>query len=205
MLSASAQTALVEVLDRARAQGFVGPAPAGDHLGHALGFTGVSPPATAVDLGSGAGFPGLVLALAWPASRWVLLDANQRRTAFATAAVDRLGLDGRVVVLCERAEEAGRRAELRGASDVVVARGFGQPAVTAECGAPLLAQGGHLVVSEPPGGSVTRWPAAPLATLGLVASGAWRDKFSFQALRQEEACPDRYPRRVGVPRKRPLF
>ena len=86
-----------------------------------------------------AGLPGLVLVGMWPDCRATLLDAGERRCAFLAEAVDRLGLggpgDGRAVP----AEEAGRRPDLRGGFDLVVARSFGPPAVTAECGAPFLA------------------------------------------------------------------
>ena len=105
-----------------------------------------------------------------------------------------------------RAEELARRADLRGRFDLVVARGFGPPAVTAECGAGFLVVGGRLVVSEPPGGRPDRWPAEGLAPLGLEPGRrSRRAGASYQVLRQATACPDRYPRRVGIPAKRPLF
>jgi 16S rRNA (guanine527-N7)-methyltransferase len=147
----------------------------------------------------------LVLALHWPDSRWVLLDASHRRTTFLDDAVRRLGLADRVEVRCQRSEEAGRDPVLRGRADLVTARGFGSPAVTAESAAPLLVVGGHLVVSEPPGGQPERWPEDSLRQLGLVPNGRWTDPIAVQRLRQSELCPDRYPRRAGIPAKRPLF
>jgi 16S rRNA (guanine527-N7)-methyltransferase len=76
--------------------------------------------------------------------------------------------------------------------------------VTAECAAPLLAVGGLLVVSEPPDGR--RWPASALEPLGMAVEGMVRGAAgTFQRLRQVTPCPDRYPRRVGIPAKRPLF
>jgi 16S rRNA (guanine527-N7)-methyltransferase len=101
----------------------------------------------------------------------------------------------------------------RGRYDLVVARGFGPPAVTAECAAPFLELGGRLVVSDPPdeppdrgeGGGSRRWPTAPLAALGLAPERSFAQPYHYQALRQVAPCPDRYPRRTGVPRKRPLF
>ena len=145
--------------------------------------------------------------MAWPDSRWVLVDAGERRVAFLGAAVVALGLEERVSVVEGRAEELARRADLRGRFDLVVARGFGPPAVTAECGAGFLVVGGRMVVSEPPGGRPARWPVSGLARLGLepepVACEAGGT--SYQVLRQATPCPDRYPRRVGIPAKRPLF
>lgn len=134
------------------------------------------------------------------------MDAGGRRVEFLLEAVATLGLDGRVDVVEGRAEELARRDGLRGRFDLVVARGFGPPAVTAECGCGFLAVGGRLVVSEPPGGRPDRWPAEGLAALGLEpAATVTTGGMSYAVLRQTTACPDRYPRRVGIPSKRPLF
>ena len=191
------------VLEEARALGFLGPAPVGPHVEHARGFAAAAgaPPGRACDLGSGGGLPGLVLALGWPASSWVLLDANRRRSAFLARAVASLGLEQRVEVHCARAEEAGREPGVRAAFDLVVARSFGPPPATAECAAPLLRVGGRLVVSEPPE-PAERWPAAGLALLGLRRLPG---PPAYAVLEQAEPCPDRFPRRTGIPAKRPLF
>lgn len=212
--------ALVPVLERARQVGFLGPGPVGAHIRHALGFAAVVGPAPArlLDLGSGGGVPGLVLALYWPAAEVVLLDANQRRAGALEGAVSGLGLAGRVEVVRSRAETAGRDGRWRERFDVVVARGFGAPAVTAECASPLVSVGGLLVVSEPPtvGGASelatiggdepgSRWPTSPLGALGLVPRPPERLEHSFQVLDKTGPCPARFPRRVGMPGKRPLF
>lgn len=134
----------------------------------------------------------------------MLLEGGTTRAAFLEWAVDQLGLSGRVSVVAARAEEAGRTG-LRGAFDLVVARSFGPPAVTAECGSPFLREGGALVVAEPPGGTPGRWERDGLAQLGLVASESVVEPTAYQVLVQREPCPPRYPRRVGIPAKRPLF
>lgn len=197
------------VLEEARRRGLLGPGPVVPHLTHALGFAlalGSPPSGPAVDLGSGGGLPGLALALVWPASRWVLLDAGQRRAAFLVEAVSDLGLGSRVEVVRGRAEEVGRQPERRGRHALVVARSFGPPAVTAECAAPLLAIGGWLVVSEPPEAAASRWPLHAVHTLGLTPTATVRvDGGTYQVCEQRVACPDRFPRRPGVPEKRPLF
>ena len=203
--------ALVEVLEEGRRRGLLGPGPVETHIRHAHGFVdaaGGAPSAgTALDLGSGGGIPGLVLAAAWPASSWILLDGRARSAAFLVEAVGRLELGARVRVHEGRAEEAAHDPALRGMTELVVARGLGSPAVTAECGAGFLAVGGRLVVSEPPGSTGSRWPAAALAVLGMgpaevVESGAG---YRYAVLRQQTPCPRGYPRRVGIPGKRPLF
>ncbi|MFP4511587.1 MAG: 16S rRNA (guanine(527)-N(7))-methyltransferase RsmG [Acidimicrobiales bacterium] len=197
---------LVGVLERARAVGLLGPGPVEVHLAHAealvslLGRIGVAP-RVALDLGSGGGVPGLILALGSPSSRWTLLDAAARRTAFLEAAVRELELDDRVQVVQGRAEVVGRDPQHRGRYDLVTARSFGPPAVTAECGAPLLRVGGWLAVSEPPEPAPERWPARELAELGLevVAQDSW------MLAQQQMAAPEQVPRRDGIPRKRPRW
>ena len=200
---------LITVLTESRTLGLLGPGPVGAHIEHAEAFAdGVATPTAVADLGSGGGVPALVLAAqCWPEASFTLIDAGKRRCAFLTDAVHDLGFDDRVQVRWQRAEEAGRDPALRGAFGVVTARGFGPPAVTAECGAPLLRVGGLLVVSEPPGGEPGRWPADGLGILGLVGVEVERSTSepAVAHFEQVSACPERYPRRVGIPTKRPLF
>lgn len=210
----------MEALEHARRVGFLGEEPLEHQIRHSLGFAhaaeavGAAPPRSWIDLGSGGGLPGLVLAWRWSESRAVLLDANLRRCEALEAAVSALGWTGRVGVLRARAEEAGSESAWRQSQDLVVARAFGPPAVVAECAAPLLGEGGHLVVSEPPGpgapgparvGHPMRWPIEPLSELGLRPALFSRGEFGYQVLEQFRPCPRRYPRRTGMPAKRPLF
>jgi 16S rRNA (guanine527-N7)-methyltransferase len=208
MLAPDVAGSLLTVLEEARQLGFLGPGPVDEQIDRSLGFiSAVSPPQegdVAIDLGSGGGLPGLVLAAAWPSVQWILADANQRRTTWLVDAVDRLGFSARVSVVCERAETWGR-GPVRATASLVVARGFGPPAVTAECAAPLLVEGGALAVAEPPGGAAERWPASGLAQLNLVLDRIVTAPVAVAVLRLAATCPDRYPRRVGVPAKRPLF
>jgi 16S rRNA (guanine527-N7)-methyltransferase len=168
-----------------------------------------------------------VVALAWPDLALALLEASERRAAFLRRSVERLGLSTRVQVLEGRAEEIGREASLRGAFDGALARSFGKPAVVAECAAPLLRPGAWLIVSEPPasagsddggggrGGDSAagrpqspgsdRWPVDGLRALGLEPLGLVHADFEYQTLRQVSPCPERFPRRNGVPAKKPLF
>jgi 16S rRNA (guanine527-N7)-methyltransferase len=86
---------LLAVLAAAQGRGAIGPAPLADHVGHALGFLVAWPDlagATAIlDLGSGGGLPGLVLAARLPETRVVLLDGRIARAKFLEAVVDELG------------------------------------------------------------------------------------------------------------------
>lgn len=237
--------ALERVLERSRSLGFLGPGSLRAQVEHAAGFAAglTAAPSRALDLGAGGGLPGLVLARSWPGGTMVLLDASKGRCEFLEWAVGELALADRVEVVRARAEMAARDARLRGTFDLVVARGFGRPAVTAECGAPFLRNGGRLVVSDPPAsgrevprsavptggaspsrsvrggaggdgsrgeagpitGAQERWPAAALAVLGLVPEAAWARPFHFRSFVLDQQCPERYPRRDGVPAKRPLF
>lgn len=204
-LDGSDRARLHDVLVEAQQLGFLGPGSLEAQVDRSLAFTAATPrPRRALDLGSGGGLPGLVLALAWPETVWTLLDGSVRRCEFLVAMVERLSLTARVAVLAERAELSGRGG-LRASQDLVVARGFGPAAVTAECAAPLLRVGGHLVVAEPPGGAPERWPAAELATLGLEPVEQLVEPVALQVLHQASPCPERFPRRVGIPNKRPLY
>lgn len=214
---------MLEGLERAKTLGFLGPGPVDLHLHHATGFARViewarrsSPPPSSspdvqgalrlVDLGSGGGVPGLVLAILLEPAHVTLVDSNHRRCDHLRRVVGEAALEARVEVLEARAEEVGRDVARRHGYEVVTARSFGPPAVTAECAAPFLAVGGVLVTSEPPddqGGD--RWPEDGLALLGMGRSIRRQDEFTYQVIRQEQLCPDRFPRRVGVPAKRPLF
>lgn len=206
---------LSELLWRSRQLGFLGPGAVEAHLHHATAFSAAvsASPARALDLGAGGGVPGLVLAvMLWPETRWTLLDAQRRRTDFLHEAVEGLGLGDRIEVVTARAEEIGREAAHREAYDLVVARSFGAPAVTAECAAPVLRPGGVLVVSEPPtGADARRWPVRAVAEFGFAPAEAVTtlaedgSPVHLARLRRQAPVPDRFPRRVGIPTKRPRF
>jgi 16S rRNA (guanine527-N7)-methyltransferase len=192
---------------RAQELGFLGPGDVGSHLEHARAFRdAVRPPEYALDLGSGGGVPGLALALWWPDARWVLLDGGERRAVFLADAVEKLGLGNRVAVVHAAAESAGRDECYRATFDLVVARSFGPPSVVAECGAPLLREGGHLVVSEPPALDAARWPADKLDRFGLeVGNGPRSQHGAVVVLRQRRLAPPEIPRRAGIPARRPRW
>jgi len=224
---------LNEALLAARAAGFLGPGPIDRHLRHAQGFVDLAkrqPHVTEepriLDLGSGGGLPGLIVAQQWPRTTLVLLDANRRRASFLERSVISCGLQPRVRVVQQRAEIGGRDPELRATFDGVVARSFGVPGVVAECAAPFLRKGGWLIVSEPPAEKIeaplphrthrtdeedvaedgaARWPSVPLAQFGLTPVAFVHEEFGYEILSQSELCPDAFPRRDGVPSRKPLF
>ncbi len=204
-----ADAALVSVLERAQAIGLLGPGPITEHLDHARVFVESIPGSARffIDLGSGGGIPGLVIAHQRPDLRGALLDGSTKRGAFLSEAVTELHLDDRLVVWQERAELVGRDRERRTSADVVVARSFGPPAVVAECAAPLLRLGGLLIVSDPPASADPgrRWVADGLERLGQRVRTHLDGPPAATILEQVEPCPETFPRRVGIPAKRPLF
>ncbi len=199
---------LLGVLAGAQDRGLVGPGPLEAHVDHSRAWAAAlgTPPPRFLDLGSGGGVPGLVLALAWPEVRATLLDARRLSVDWIREAAERLGLADRVVAVGERAETAGRDPELREAFPLVVARGFAAPAVTAECGAAFVAPGGRLSVSEPPDRDPDRWPVEQLGVLALgPAETISGGEATFAMLDKTGRLDDRWPRRVGQPRRRPLW
>jgi 16S rRNA (guanine527-N7)-methyltransferase len=210
VLPPDARERVTALLETARDRGFVGPGPATFHVEHAeklaeavgAGFAG-----RFLDLGSGAGVPGLTLVLAWPAATGTLLDSQRRRCRFLEEALRAIEAADRATVACGRAEELARQPDFRRAFDLVVARGFGAPATTAECAVGFLGAGGRLVVSEPPDeGSKDRWSPDGLAELGLSGPElVGEEGVRFAAFRRVGHVSDRWPRRTGVPAKRPLW
>lgn len=184
----------------------VGPGPLAAHLTHARRTAAVVDEAATVglDLGSGAGIPGLALAGLRADMRWILVDSARRRVRVLADAVQAAGWSDRVEVVHQRAEllpAGGYRA----VADVVTARLFGPPAVTAECAAPLLVAGGQLLVTEPPDeAGESRWDVEGLAPLGLSSGRRWHDP-EIQELRRTGDPESRFPRKPGVARKRPLW
>ena len=146
-----------EALERAwapaRAAGVVGSASVQEIREHAVGFVSAvcsvfddNSPIQALDVGSGAGIPGLLIAWELPQSSWTLLDASLRRCELATRAVEALGLPQRVEVVHGRADETLQKVP-HGTMDVVTARLLGSAAETLELCAPYCRAGGVLVVS----------------------------------------------------------
>ena len=204
----AAEPSLLEgALADSRALGLLGPGPLAPQLDHARAFVRALPAGVEfLDLGSGGGLPALVILAERADVRGVLLDATQRRCDFLQDACERLDLVGRAEVVCARAEDAARDPDWRERFDAVTARSFGPPAVTAECAVGFLRAGGEILVSEPPEPDPDRWPADGLARLGLVA-GPVPEAMPAHLVRLRAIAPleSRWPRRVGIPRKRPLW
>ncbi|MCY4630910.1 MAG: class I SAM-dependent methyltransferase [bacterium] len=157
-----------------------------------------------LDLGTGAGLPGLVMAQCWPATRWLFTDRRERSESFVQWAIGLLGMSERASFWRGDVAELVREPRLAGEFEVVAARAFGPPPVTAECATGFLATGGRLIVSEPEHETGTRWPAEALAPLGLAIQAIGTGP-SFVELVKVAPHEDRFPRRLAAMRRAPLF
>lgn len=203
---------LLQILRRAQSEGFLGPAEPADQLDHALGFVDAAlellptPPDRFADLGTGGGVPGLVLAVQWEQSEAVFIESAARRCRALEDWSRELGIGDRIQVLEGRAEDRAQEPGLREAFDLVTARSFARPAVTAEIASGLVRIGGALLVSEPPSPTAERWPEAGLAGLGFgpIVQMVVREAH-YAGTRKVRAAGEGVPRRVGRPAKHPLW
>ena len=149
--------ALVEALEVSQRLGMLGRRPIRDVIDHARAFVDAlsTTTGTVVDLGSGGGVPGLVIAVDRPDLDVVLVERRQTRADHLVRLVSRLELTNRVSV---RAVDAARLHEALQPVEAVVARSFGGSDVTLRAAVPLLTPGGRIVVSEPPEQDASRWP-----------------------------------------------
>jgi 16S rRNA (guanine527-N7)-methyltransferase len=161
-----------------------------------------------VDVGSGGGLPGLPLKIVRPDLSVTLIESDQDKAAFIVRASAGLGLED-VEVLAKRAEEVGQDPRYREAFDVAVARALAPMPVLAELCLPLVRVGGRLLAQKTAsedlqkaapaidvlGGALNRVVAAPSAIRG-VGTVVIIDKI--------RPTPAAYPRRPGVPERKPL-
>jgi 16S rRNA (guanine527-N7)-methyltransferase len=178
----------------------------------ALPLLDAAAPQSAVDLGSGGGVPGIVLALARPSVRWLLVDSVAKKAAALRSFVAELDLQ-RASVSAERAEVLGRDPGHRENHDLVTARACAPLPVLAEYALPLLRVGGTLIAWKGPvsmsdpelvtgaaalealGGGILR-----VVDPGMAALGGHR----LVVVEKLGSTPERFPRRSGVPLRRPL-
>lgn len=140
------------------------------HAGSFVDALGEQPDgARLIDLGSGGGLPGLVIADRMRHIAVTLIDRRQKRTDFLRQAVARLGFDHVAVVAGDAVEHAQSVAVgATPAYTAATARGFGPPTLTLRIANELVGRAGVIIISEPPEGE--RWDSALVEELGLTSS-----------------------------------
>jgi 16S rRNA (guanine527-N7)-methyltransferase len=183
------------------------------HLKDALGLAAIRRPDPGehwADLGSGAGLPGLPLAVAHPATSFTLIDAQRRRVDWVAATAAKLGL-ANVTVVHARLEDYGQ-GPARQSFDVATARALGPLPVVAELGLPLLKVGGQLLIPRGrPGDDELEQATTACIQLGGRIDGVIPnptspiDRVGFVVIMAKIAATSpRFPRRSGVPARTPL-
>ena len=162
-----------------------------------------------IDVGTGAGFPGLPLAIARKDFQVTLLDAQQKRCDFLQEVVSKLALSN-VNVLHMRAEDAGKAAGLREQFDLAVARAVAPMNILLEYLLPFVKVGGHALAWKGPA-VLEELPSAERAA--ALLGGGWMEKREgmledrtqiLVSVQKTHETPKQYPRKSGIPSKKPL-
>lgn len=163
------------------------------------------------DVGTGAGFPGLPIKIALPHISLNLIEATEKKTAFLKNVVDKLGLC-KVSIINSRAEKAGHNPSLRECSDVVVSRAVAEMSTLLELTAPFCKVGG-VIIAQKKGDITFEMSEAKLAllkfnchlekTINVPDFGLGNDR-KLVIVRKLAELPEKYPRRDGIPLKRPI-
>ena len=164
-----------------------------------------------IDIGTGAGFPGLPLKILLPESELVLVDSVGKKTDFCQHIVDHLKLRG-VQVIHDRVERLAREEEFRETFDWAVARAVANLSTLAEYMLPFVRIGGGMLAMKGDQGPFEAQQAhQAVSVLGgelqqvkkITLPGVTDDRFLI-TIGKKASTPEKYPRRVGVPNKKPL-
>ena len=163
------------------------------------------------DLGTGAGFPGIPMAIAYPELQFTLIDSLNKRIKFLQEVVDALGLTN-VTLIHARAEEAGRNKLYREKFDLVVSRAVANIATLSEYCLPLVNIGGYFISFK--SGDVKEEIDASGSAIKKLGGSMNKPVYfslpdtdinrSFLIINKEKNTPKAYPRKAGTPSKEPL-
>lgn len=174
-----------------------------------LPLLGLAEGASLADVGTGAGFPGVVMAIARPDLRLCLIDSRGKRTAFLAELLQRLGV--RAEIVTARAEDAGRDRALRERFDLVTARAVAALPALCEYCLPLVRVGGRFAALKGPdvSGELQSAERAMALCGGSLEDApqyalAGGDRRTLVIAQKSAATPDRYPRPAAQIAKKPL-
>lgn len=182
-----------------------------DSLTVLLAWERQGPPANIIDIGTGAGFPGLVLKLIWPATQVTLVESVHKKADFCRHMVEKLNLQ-QVTVLSERAETVGQDPDHRQVYDLAVARAVARMPILMEYLLPLIHRNGIAMAMK--GESAPAETQAAERAIQLLGGKLHKlIRVELPAVVEERfivvvnkiaRTPEDYPRRVGVPAKNPI-
>ena len=166
-----------------------------------------------IDVGTGAGLPGIPLQVAYPDLRLTLLEATAKKARFLETAIEELDLPG-IEIVNRRAEEIGATAENRDSFDIAVARAVaGLPVVIEYC-APLVRPGGAIIAMKgnptsqelAAGQQAAEEVGAELTTVRAVPfiPEMVQKERNLVIYRKTKATPQEFPRRAGLAKQKPL-
>lgn len=170
------------------------------------------PPERLIDVGTGAGFPGLVLKLVWPSTQVTLVESVGKKADFCRHIVAQLGLEG-VDIISERAEVVGQDLAHRHAYDLAVARAVARMPILMEYLLPLVHRNGKVMAMKgetAPAETHTATQAIHLLggklhkLVHLELPGVAEERF-IVVVDKIARTPEEYPRRTGVPVKNPIL
>lgn len=165
----------------------------------------------AVDVGTGAGLPGIPLKIVWPKLKVTLMDGTGKKIQFMNQAVNKLGLAG-IDVVQGRAEELGRQTQYRGQFDLVMARAVAPLNTLVEYLLPLARRNGHVIIYK--GANVAEEFMAARNAIETLGGETLRlapvkvpfldQKRFILLIKKIKPTPERFPRGQGLARKDPL-